>query len=1129
MRLTLSLRRRRIPLHVGIIAAVLFMCLLLLVLDGWRTWQMREATIAADKIETANLTRSLAEHAHDTFAVADLLTLGLRERVEAGPLSAEHKAGLERLIATRLPMVPALSGLAVFDAAGAEVAGERNAAGGALAVGDRAYFAYHRGHADRGVLVGDVIRSRADGQLSITVSRRLDDPQGHFAGVVRARISVAVLLKYYGSFAIGPQGAITLASTRGFVIARTGKHTKIAEVISSGAVFSRISAGQVSGSFDNPSPFDDITRLGSFRMVGDYPLFIVVAHALDEVLAGWRADAELHLAVSLLVSLALALAGSRFARQVRIRQQAEHRYRLLSENSSDAIVCMTLDGSRSYASPAFTGLTGWSVEEAVTRRSADIVHPDDRQMLADIVPALLAGAAQVTSCFRYICKDGSLLWVETRARLLQHGDEDMQVIANVRDITDRRAVEAVLHDSEERYRMLADSTSEVIMCLDQHFRCTYCSPACRTVFGREPEQMLGVRLEDTMHPEDAGEIIKAVQPLLTDACGRACVTYRVRHVTRLWVWIEATVDAVQASPAGGATSLIFSLRDISERYAQAEELRTANVELNRLARHLARAKDQAERANQAKSRFLAGMSHELRTPLNGILGYAELLKLGGELNNKQVHWVSAMLEAGEHLLQMINRVLNLSAIEAETVELKLSEVDLPLLARACADLVEPVAKAKGLRLGLVIAPGTPSWIVTDAGRLRQILLNLLGNAIKFTAHGSVELRLQPIASLCVRIEVADTGPGIPIELKPRLFQKFERLGFNDSTVEGAGLGLALSAQIAAMLKARIEHRNGPDGGSVFWLDLSSAPDVSPTVNPSMERASSGSERTGLLERSRILVVDDIAMNRDITASFLQSSGHEVTLAEGGSEAVDTASVDDFDVILMDVQMPGIDGLEATRRIRLLSGPRGRVPIVALTAQAFSEQIEECYAAGMDAHLAKPFKQAALLASLERLLASRSTSGRAGPVTVEPDVGKISPAHAGNTQCLPISALDAQTDGRPVPLNIATFDSMTAILSPEAIESYLSTIKDRGEELLRALQGLDVPACPDHTLGSAAHILAGSAGMFGFEQLAAAAQLLDHVIKAGKPVTRLLVDGLSTNLDFLVRELKGRIPSPVMSR
>ncbi len=441
MRLAFPWRRPRVPLHAGIIVAVVAMCLLLLGLDSWSTWQAGEAAVAADKTETANLARSLAQHASDTLHITDVILCGLRERVETDAPSEKRTARLERLIAMRLAGVPALSGLAVFDAAGAMLAGEHSTTGGAFTVADRAYFEYHRTHADRGMQVDDAILSRADGLWSITVSRRLDDPQGRFAGVVRGRISVAFLRDFYRSFAIGPRGLISLGSLSGVIIARSDLDAAGGSNVSAGPVFRKVAAGQLSGSFRYVSPLDGITRLGSFRRIEGSPLYIVVGHALDDVLAGWRANARLHLAVSLLVSGLVALAGRRFAGQVRTRQLAERRYRLLAENSSDAIVCIGLDGSRRYISPAFTALTGWSAEEGVCGRAGDIIHPDDREEHAQLVPRLLSGAAQVTSCFRFVCKDGSLLWVEARARLLQGVDGQTQVICNVRDISERRAAE----------------------------------------------------------------------------------------------------------------------------------------------------------------------------------------------------------------------------------------------------------------------------------------------------------------------------------------------------------------------------------------------------------------------------------------------------------------------------------------------------------------------------------------------------------------------------------------------------------------------------------------------------------------------------------------------------------------
>ncbi len=434
-------RRREIPLHLRIIAAVLAVCLLLVGLDGGRTWQMRNDLIAADKVETANLARSLAQHAHDNLYVVDVILSKLREQIEApGPEpESERIDRLKLMVATRLRETPELCGLAVLDAAGGLVAGRQNAA---AAAADRADAADHRADADRGIHVGDATRSCDDGQWGLAVSRRIDDGHGRFAGIVQARISIGFLQSFYGRFEVGSHGVISLTTRRGSVVAHTdGTRARIGASASSGTIFRTIRAGGTAGSFRYVSSFDGIARLGSFRVVDGYPLFIVVGHSFHEVLADWRAGAWLHMTISLLASALLVLTGSRIAGQVRIRQQAERRYRLLAENSSDAIVCIGLDGKRRYVSPAFTVLTGWSAEEVIGQPAVDIVHPEDRPSNATLLPQLLAGAPQVTSCLRYVRKDGSLLWVEMRARLLRCDDGETQAISNMRDITDRRAAE----------------------------------------------------------------------------------------------------------------------------------------------------------------------------------------------------------------------------------------------------------------------------------------------------------------------------------------------------------------------------------------------------------------------------------------------------------------------------------------------------------------------------------------------------------------------------------------------------------------------------------------------------------------------------------------------------------------
>ncbi|MCW6511930.1 ATP-binding protein [Lichenifustis flavocetrariae] len=452
-----------------------------------------------------------------------------------------------------------------------------------------------------------------------------------------------------------------------------------------------------------------------------------------------------------------------------------------------------------------------------------------------------------------------------------------------------------------------------------------------------------------------------------------------RH--RFGTCISSKNDGGYDSQSAGQTLDLLRLQLAQQeqqlRY-QEQALRRADDEVMRLSRELVQTREQAEASSQAKSRFLSSMSHELRTPLHGILGYAQLLHLEGDLNSVQDARIDAMLAAGKHLLQMINKVLDLSQIAGADTTLAQKDFDLHILASNCLDVVKPACMAKGLKISLSIAPEVPRRMIADPTRLQQILLNLLGNAVKFTALGSVELRLRTLisagsaSSQILRIEVADTGAGIPIEDCRRLFMEFTRLeAAIVDKVEGSGLGLALSVHLANAMGGKLDHEDNAGGGSVFWLELPLA--FEQTVSANNVEA----EELALPDCPlRVLVVDDIGMNREIASAYLCSVGHKVVCADGGIKAVMAAHMDDFDVVLMDVRMPDVDGLEATRRIRAIEGRRGQVPIVALTALALIEQIKEFETAGMNGHLVKPYAPEALIAVAEQAAKAGRSRGRA---------------------------------------------------------------------------------------------------------------------------------------------------------
>ena len=524
------------------------------------------------------------------------------------------------------------------------------------------------------------------------------------------------------------------------------------------------------------------------------------------------------------------------------------------------------------------------------------------------------------------------------------------------------------------------------------------------------------------------------------------------------------------------------------RKRQAAE--TTNTELDRLSRNLAEALGKAEQANQAKSRFLAGVTHELRTPLHGLLGYAELLTLEGGLSPTQTERLDTMMAAGQHLLGMINMVLDMSQIEADRLDVQPVELDLPELVGVCISVIRPTAQGRGL--GLSHTPFPPVRVNADPTRLRQVLINLLGNAVKFTPSGHIDVNmrcLEPAGT--VRVEVADTGPGIRAMHRTKLFNTFERLNAQAvAGIEGSGLGLAISAKLVHLMGGQIGYDDNPGGGSIFWVEFPiSRSEPAAPVEVSVEQPASE-------PALRVLVADDEALNRSIMGSFLARLGHEFVCVDNGAAAVEAALAEDFDVILMDVRMPGMNGMEATRRIRAAGGPRSRIRIMAVTAQAFAEQLVMCQEAGMDGHLAKPFNLAMLIAALHNGDA-RATASQAGAV-------------AGTVSLEPIFERDMFLDA---------VDFMPA----EEVIEHLRALIERCQAMQSLLQPGEAIQSPQGLMDDA-HKLAGAAGMFGLTEASKAARAFERAAATEGQDMAAIIARLDASLTASIAGLQEELES-----
>jgi PAS domain S-box-containing protein len=515
-----------------------------------------------------------------------------------------------------------------------------------------------------------------------------------------------------------------------------------------------------------------------------------------------------------------------------------------------------------------------------------------------------------------------------------------------------------LGDSEARYRLLAERSPDIILRYDLTGRVEYVSSATR-LYGYEPAEVIGRNVAEFLPQNEKDRSDAFMHSLAADQP----LPQGEENVWRSWAADGRSVafegaTSVLIDDQGRRIGAMAVLRDITARLALEAELRDKRAE--------------AEAATVAKSQFLANMSHEIRTPLTGVIGFAGLLEAIPDLPDQARQYAGRIHKSADALLLVVNDVLDFSKLEAGQVEVERRPTDPRAVVEETVDLIRDQAAAKGLTLALDAAGDLPRRVVGDCARLRQVLLNLLTNAVKFTAAGQITITAGYEAGR-LRIAVRDTGVGVPAELAGRLFQRFSQIdGSNSRQHGGSGLGLAICKGLVERMGGDIGVDSQAGVGSTFWFTVdapaaeaadadSSAARRSPgAATPAAEIGAAAAE--GALS---LLVVDDVAVNRELVSIMLAPFDVRIAEAASGPEAVAAAGRTPFDLILMDLQMPGMDGMAAAAAIRAAPGPNRSTPILALTANVLPSQVEACRAAGMDDHIGKPIVPEDLLGKIAR--------------------------------------------------------------------------------------------------------------------------------------------------------------------
>ncbi len=1087
-----------LPLWLLHVLGAVLVSVLIVALTALALWQESERYRERAEVSTRNLSILLSSEVNQLIVRTDTLIQSAvfyyGDSVSRGKID---KARFNDYMEKKLSLVPEVLNLRVIDKDGILRYGTGELA--PVSFADRAYFRHARDNPSAGLIFEGPLFTRLTRKWALLMTRRLNNPDGSFAGIVIANVVTDNLEKQFSRLDLGEQGLVVLRGADLAQIARypaaPGADGGIGNRIVSEQLRQMLGKNPVSGSYVAISRQDNIARIYGYHKVGDYPFYIVTGRAHGEFFANWQRNAGLMLGLSALMLLVTCL-GSWWIYRLSLqaaRQRNEQRAAQILEASPLPMMLVDPQGRVRNFNAAATSLLGYArhelqgaaIETLIPQRYRE-GHPACREafMQNGTLQPMLEGRDALA-----LHRKGREIPV--RIQLAAVGLEDgRHCIVVLEDQTERKRAEKEQHELLVRLRLATEAAQTGIWNWDfASGRHQWDEQTCRLFGVPTSHCKTGVSYalwRSCLHPQDLDAVEHALQKARS-SCSSFEEVFRIvlpdgriRHLH--------AAGAMRFDEAGQPVGMVGVNRDI-----------TAQQELE--ARLLA-AKEAAEAANAAKSHFVANMSHEIRTPMSAIIGMTYLALKTDEPGQKR-DYLLKIQSSSQHLLGILNDVLDFSRIDAGKLSLECVDFELEMILIDMSAVVAEAAAAKGLELHVSIDDGVPHHLVGDPLRIGQILINYASNAVKFTESGGIDVKVsvaeRSADDVLLHFSVRDTGIGLNEAQRAALFQSFQQA---DASITrkygGTGLGLVISKRLAELMHGEVGVESMPGVGSTFWFTAR----LGISQGPAQIRTLSAQPDLSRIAGARVLLVEDSELIREVVSKLLQEAGLEVELAANGASALEKVRHASYDLVLMDMQMPVMDGLTATREIRKLPSLEV-LPIVAITANVMTGDRERCLAAGMNDHLAKPIDRQLLLASLQRWIRPRAAGSLIQPVAAESAPRR---ALAG------ISGLDAAEGLRLVGSEAVYHDMLGKFVSGRA---------DMAAHIALAIAESDWEKAE-----RIAHMLRGTAAQIGAGELRAIAEQLENAIRNREPAGRLAVlqADIASALSALVEAIGAKLPA-----